>query len=64
MQKAPHGEGQVGAVPQADEQEGHQRVQIAAKGALPAATEGDIDVIPHPRGERHVPAPPELTDRR
>ena len=61
---APDDERPAGAVPEpADE---HRQHQVAVREERPAAVaaERDVEVVAQPARERHVPAPPEVGDRR
>ena len=60
--QAPADEIPVGAVPDAGQQLDDEQVEDLALEAPAVAAQGDIDVLPEPAGQRHVPAPPELGD--
>ena len=64
MPEAPDDERPVGAVPHAAEHHRRHQVDVRALLALPAAAEGDVQVVPQPGAEGQVPAAPELGDRR
>ena len=49
-------------MPDAREQLDNEEVEDLTPEALPVAAEGDIDILPEPAREGHVPAPPELGD--
>src|SRR5690606_2170462 len=50
------------AVPHADEEHRDPEVPEAADGPAATAAERVIHVVAKPRGERHVPAPPEVAE--
>ena len=62
MPRAPEDEGPAGPMPEAAEQEDGGLVQALPGGAAPPAPQGDVQVVPEPKGEGHVPPPPELGD--
>ena len=47
-------------MPQAGQRPHHQYVEHIAQGLHPVAAQRDIDIIPEPTAQRHVPAAPEL----
>ena len=49
-------------MPDAREQLDDEEVEDLTPEALPVAAEGDIDILPEPAREGHMPAPPELGD--
>jgi len=50
-------------MPQAAEGEGDEQVKVPPPFPRPAASQGDIDIIPEPGHERDMPPPPEFGDR-
>ena len=52
----------VGAVPDAGQQLDDEQVEDLPPEALAVAAQGDIDILPEPAGQGHVPAAPELGD--
>ena len=61
--QAPQHERPTGAVPQAAQEEDQQQIEIDPRQRNAAAAQGNVDVIPQPRGKRYMPAPPEVLDR-
>ena len=60
--QAPENKGPVGPVPDAGQKPHGQHVEdVAARGA-PVAAQGDVDIIPEPLGQGHVPPVPEIGD--
>ena len=61
---APDDERPAGAVPEAADE--HRQHEVAIREQRPAAVaaERDVEVVAEPARERHVPAPPEVRDRR
>ena len=60
--QAPRDECPVGPVPEARERPDEKEVQNIARAGAAVAAEGNVDIVAEPRGERDVPAPPELGD--
>ena len=60
--QAPRDERPVGPVPEARERPDEKEVQNIARAGAAVAAEGNVDIVAEPRGERDVPAPPELGD--
>src|SRR5579859_4528083 len=60
VEQAPGDEGPVRAVPESAQEERERHVDEKPPGADPASAQGDEEVIPEPRRQRDVPAPPEL----
>ena len=60
--QAPRDECPVGPVPEARECPDEKEVQNIARAGAAVAAEGNVDIVAEPRGERDVPAPPELGD--
>ena len=53
----------AGSVPESRRKKHKKLVENRPRAPVPAAAEGNIDIVPEPAGERHVPAPPELRYR-
>lgn len=49
-------------MPQTAQRHSKQRVERAQRRPVPATAERDVNVVPDPRAERDVPAPPEIAD--
>ena len=62
MIESPENEVPPGTVPQSAKRKCGQSVQEAAKIAMPASAQGNMDVITNPGAQRDVPAVPELAD--
>ena len=60
----PQHERPVRAVPQAGDQERDQQVQPPPALPLAVAAERNVEIIAEPRGQRDVPAAPEIADAR
>ncbi len=56
----PDHKGPVGAVPDAGAEEDQQAVCRRAQPPLPVPAQGDVEILPEPGGQRHMPAPPEV----
>ena len=64
VDSAPDDERPAGAVPEpADEHREHE-VAVREERAAAVAAERDVEVVAQPARQRHVPAPPEVRDRR
>src|SRR5438105_3309214 len=66
VQPAPGDEGPVGPVPEAPEQHGRHERRVGAARAVAIAPERNVEIVAQPRGQRDVPAAPEIreADRR
>ena len=62
MQPSPDHEVPRGAVPEAAEHHDDEQVHVRANATLAVPAERDVQVVAQPRGERDVPAVPELGD--
>ena len=49
-------------MPQAGEHPHSENVENPASAAHPIAAHGNVNIIPEPAAETHMPAPPELCD--
>ncbi len=49
-------------MPEAGDGHGQEEVAVGAPAAAAVATQGDIEVVAQPAGQRQVPAPPEVLD--
>ena len=64
MNGAPNHEGPGGAVPQAAQQHRDQKIDVAPSRSLSIAAERDVKIIAQEPRQRHVPAPPEIDQRK
>src|ERR1700722_13995801 len=60
---APRDERPGGAMPEAPQQHRHHQVPIREEPPAAIAAERDVEVVPKPARERHVPATPEVLKR-
>ena len=61
--QTPEDEVPAGAVPEAGAEPDDQNIPQRLDRAAPVSPQGDIQVLPEPTGQRHVPPPPELRNR-
>ena len=62
MQRAPHHEGPVRAVPEPADQHGCEQVQVPARPAAAVAAQRDVNVVTQETRQGDVPTAPELDD--
>ncbi len=61
--EAPDDEVIAGTVPEAGEQEDGHKINIGSHLSLPAAAQGEINILSEPGAQRQVPSNPELLER-
>ena len=60
VKHAPHYKGHGRPVPQAADRKNDKYIQIFPGGTPPGAAQGDVQVVPEPVGQGHMPPPPEF----
>ena len=60
--QAPEDKGPVGPVPDAGQKPHSQHIKDVTAGGAPVAAQGDVDIIPEPLGQGHMPPVPEVRD--
>ena len=60
VEHAPHYKGHGRPVPQAADCKDDEYIQIFPGSAPPGAAQGDVEVVPEPVGQGHMPPPPEF----